>query len=88
MIHLGKLNYDNVDDVFELEVKKEQYPFVLDNCNSLAKAYATMINGGKVGFFWISYELENIVAKKLYASFGFLETKEMCGDEIVAVMKL
>ena len=33
-------------------------------------------------------EPENEVAKKLYASFGFTETGEMCDDEIVAVLKL
>ena len=28
MIHLEKLTYENFDDVFELKVKKVQYPFV------------------------------------------------------------
>ena len=159
MIHLEKLNYEHFDDVFELEVKEEQYPFVADNCFSVAEAYVTLVNGGKVfpfaiynddtlvGFIqlaygetadqdgvsvekdnyqvwrfmidkkyqgkgygkealklaiefiktfpcgkadlcWISYEPENIVAKKLYASFGFVETGEMCDDEVVAVLKL
>ena len=158
MIHLEKLNYDNFDDVFELEIKKEQYPFVADNCYSVAEAYVTLINGGKVfpfavyndetlvGFIqlaygetadqdgvsvekdnyqvwrfmidkryqgkgygkealrlaldfiktwpcgkadlcWISYERDNIIAKNLYASFGFKETGEMCDDEAVAVLK-
>ena len=32
MIHLEKLTYENFDDVFDLRVKKEQYPFVADNC--------------------------------------------------------
>lgn len=159
MIHLEKLTYENADDVFELEVKKEQYPFVADNTYSVAQAYVTLINGGHVfpfviyndkelvGFIqlaygenadqdgvsmekdsyeiwrfmidkryqgrgygrealrqaiefirtfpcgkaelcWISYEPENETARKLYASFGFEETGEMCGDEIVAVLKL
>lgn len=35
-----------------------------------------------------SYNPENEVAKKLYASFGFAENGEMDGDEIVAVLKL
>jgi diamine N-acetyltransferase len=159
MIHLEKLTYENADDVFELEVKEEQYPFVADNTYSVAQAYVTLINGGHVfpfviyndkelvGFIqlaygenadqdgvsmekdsyeiwrfmidkryqgrgygrealrqaiefirtfpcgkaelcWISYEPENETARKLYASFGFEETGEMCGDEIVAVLKL
>ena len=43
---------------------------------------------GKAEYCWISYEPENEVAKKLYASFGFVENGEMDGDEIVAVLKL
>ena len=35
-----------------------------------------------------SYTPENEVAKKLYASFGFVENGEMDDDEIVAVLKL
>ncbi len=37
----------------------------------------------KVG---ISYEPENEVARKLYASLGFLETGEIQGEEVVAVL--
>ena len=159
MIHLEKLTYENFYDVFELKVKKAQYPFVASNLFSVAEAYVTEANGGHVfpfaiyndkkivGFIqlaygenadqdgvsmekdsyeiwrfmidkryqgrgygkealkqaidyiktfpcgkaeycWISYEPENVVAKNLYASFGFAETGEMCGDEIVAVLKL
>ena len=43
---------------------------------------------GPAELCWISYEPENETARKLYASFGFEETGEMCGDEIVAVLKL
>ena len=159
MIHLEKLTYENFYEVFELKVKKEQYPFVASNLFSIAEAYVTEVNGGHVypfviyndkkivGFIqlaygenadqdgvsmekdsyevwrfmidkryqgrgygkealrqaidfiktfpcgkakycWISYEPENVIAKKLYASFGFEETGEMCEDEIVAVLKL
>ena len=48
MIHLEKLTYENFDDVFELKVKKVQYPFVASNCYSVAEAYVTMMNGGHV----------------------------------------
>ena len=159
MIHLEKLTYENFNDVFELSVKKAQYPYVADNCYSVAEAYVTVSNGGHVfpfaiyndkrlvGFIqlaygenadqdevsvakdnyeiwrfmidkryqgrgygkaalklaldfirtwpcgkaeycWISYEPENETAKKLYASFGFEETGETDGEEVVAVMKL
>ena len=43
---------------------------------------------GKAELCWISYEPENVVAKELYQSFGFVETGEMDGDEVVAVLKL
>jgi diamine N-acetyltransferase len=36
----------------------------------------------------ISYEPENDVARKLYASCGFAETGEMIGGEVLAVLKL
>ena len=159
MIHLEKLTYDNFDDIFDLKVKREQYGFVASNVYSVAEAWVTADNGGRVfpfaiyndkrpvGFLmlgygenadqdgvsvekdnyeiwrfmidkryqnrgygkqamklaldfirtwpcgkaeycWISYEPENVIAKKLYASFGFEETGEMCGDEAVAVLKL
>lgn len=37
---------------------------------------------------YLSYEPDNTVAKKLYASFGFEENGEMDEDEVVAVLKL
>ena len=43
---------------------------------------------GKTDFCWLSYEPENEIASRLYHSFGFAETGEMDGDEIIAVLKL
>ena len=43
---------------------------------------------GKADFCWLSYEPENAIASRLYHSFGFVETGEMDGDEIIAVLKL
>lgn len=37
---------------------------------------------------WLSYEPENLVAKRLYASFGFAETGGWDGEEIIAALKL
>jgi len=42
----------------------------------------------KAEYCWLSYEPDNDVARQLYRSFGFEETGEMDGDEIVAVLKL
>ena len=43
---------------------------------------------GKAEYCWLSYEPDNKVAKDLYESFGFEETGEMDGEEIIAVLKL
>lgn len=39
-------------------------------------------------YCWLSYEPENVVAKSLYASFGFKETGDYSGEEVVAVLNL
>ena len=45
---------------------------------------------GKSDICWLSYEPENEVAKKLYASFGFKEVPEYYkeGEEMPAILKL
>lgn len=43
---------------------------------------------GMAKYCWLSYEPDNLAVKSLYASVGFVENGELCGDEIVAVMKL
>ena len=43
---------------------------------------------GKADFCCLSYEPENQIASRLYHAFGFVETGEMDGDEIIAVLKL
>ena len=43
---------------------------------------------GEAGYCWLSYEPENKVAADLYRSFGFEETGEMDGEELIAVLKL
>lgn len=43
---------------------------------------------GEAEFCWLSYEPENAAARKLYRSFGFTETGEMDGEELIAVLKL
>lgn len=48
----------------------------------------TMMPCGKADYCWLSYEPENVIAKRLYSSQGFHENGEMCEDEIVSVLKL
>lgn len=43
---------------------------------------------GQAAYCWLSYEPENMAAKALYNSMGFMENGEMCDEEIVAVLKL
>ena len=43
---------------------------------------------GRAECCWLSYEPENEVARRLYRSFGFDETGETDGDEVIAVLKL
>ena len=43
---------------------------------------------GSADYCWLSYEPENDVARELYRSFGFAETGEYDGEELIAVLKL
>ena len=43
---------------------------------------------GKAEHCWLSYHPENSTARNLYQSFGFHETDQKDGDEIIAVLKL
>ena len=43
---------------------------------------------GEAEYCWLSYEPDNMAAKKLYHSFGFTETGDMDGGELIAVLKL
>lgn len=58
----------------------------------LALDYIREFPCGKAESIWLSYEPENEVAKKLYASFGFVEQPQWYkggeGEEIPAVLKI
>ena len=43
---------------------------------------------GDAEYCWLSYEPDNEIARKLYSSFGFIETGDMDGEERIAVLKL
>ena len=43
---------------------------------------------GEAEYCWLSYEPENEAASQLYRSFGFVETGDMDGEEVIAVLKL
>lgn len=50
--------------------------------------YIRTLPCGPAEWCWLSYEPENEAAKALYHAAGFRETGEMCGDEVVAVLRL
>ena len=54
----------------------------------LALDFIRTLPCGEAAFCWLSYEPENKAARRLYQSFGFEETGEMDGEEIIAVLKL
>ncbi len=43
---------------------------------------------GQAEYCWLSYEPENKTASQLYRSFGFMETGERDGEELIAILKL
>ena len=43
---------------------------------------------GKSKCCWLSYEPDNKAARQLYESYGFKETGEMDGEELIAVLEL
>lgn len=58
----------------------------------LALDYIKTFPCGKAETIWLSYEPENVVAKKLYESFGFVEQPQFYkgneGEEIPAILKI
>lgn len=55
---------------------------------SLALDFIKSLPCGKAEYCWLSYEPENDIARYLYHSFGFVETGEMDGEELIATLKL
>lgn len=55
---------------------------------SLALDFINTFPCGAAEYCWLSYEPENDVARQLYSSFGFAETGEKDGEELIAVLKL
>lgn len=53
-----------------------------------ALQYIRTLPCGPATHCWLSYEPENTVAKKLYASFGFAETGDWDDNEIIAALPL
>ncbi|WP_067783028.1 GNAT family N-acetyltransferase [Actinomyces vulturis] len=54
----------------------------------LALAFINTHPCGPANYCWLSYEEENNAARHLYQSFGFIETDEKDGNEIIAILQL
>ena len=54
----------------------------------LALVFINTFPCGSAEYCWLSYEPENEAARNIYSSFGFSETGEMDGEELIAVLKL
>lgn len=54
----------------------------------LALAFIRTMPCGKAERCWLSYEPENAAARTLYQSFGFRETGEMDGREVISALSL
>ena len=54
----------------------------------LALEFINTFPCGTGEYCWLSYEAENDIARQLYSSFGFVETGEKDGEELIAVLKL
>ncbi len=55
---------------------------------ALCLTYLKSFPCGKAESCWLSYEPENRRAKALYEKMGFAENGQMCGEELVSVLKL
>ncbi|WP_455039007.1 GNAT family N-acetyltransferase [Lancefieldella parvula] len=55
---------------------------------NLALEFIRTFPCGRAEYCWLSYEPENKAARDLYRSFGFVETGEKDGKELIAVLKL
>ncbi len=50
--------------------------------------YIRTFPNGKADYCWLEYAPDNIPAKGLYNSLGFIENGEIVNNEIVAILKL
>lgn len=79
MLRLEKINGKNVWDILKLKVSELQRNFVAPNDVSIIEAYTAITANGYVFPFGL-YDGEKPV--------GFVETSEMDGEEVIAILKL
>jgi len=55
---------------------------------ALALEFIKSFPCGKAEYCWLSYNPDNVAARKVYQSLGFSETGDMNGEEVITVLKL
>ncbi len=89
MVRLEKINADNNYNLWRLMIDQQyQHRGYGRKAVELALEFIRTFPCGEAEYCWLSYEPENDVARRLYGSFGFEETGDMDGDEVIAVLKL
>ena len=68
--------------------RKEQQKGYGSQALKLAMDFIRTFPFKKAQYCWTSYDPHNIIAKRLYLSYGFEETKDMDQDEVIAVYRL
>lgn len=68
--------------------RKEQQKGYGSQALKLAMDFIRTFPFKKAQYCWTSYDPHNIIAKRLYLSYGFEETKDMDQDEVIAVCRL
>ena len=97
MVGFIMLSYNKPDDMFK-ENSYWVWRFMIDKRyqgkgygrTAFAKAldYIRTFPYGEVSAIFLSYEPENVLAKNLYASFGFVETGDIVEGEMLAKLML
>lgn len=72
---------------FMIDAKYQKHGYGMEAMREVLR-YIRTFPCGKANWCWLSYEPDNDAAKSLYAKFGFKETGETDGDEVIAVLKL
>lgn len=72
---------------FMIDVKYQKHGYGREAMEKVLE-YIRTLPVGAAQYCWIPYEADNVVAKKLYESFGFRDNGEICENEPVTVLKL
>lgn len=94
LLRLVEVNKDNIWEILRLTVTDEQKNFIATNAVSVAQSKVQpeciplgVYEDKNHHITYISFEPENLVAKELYESMGFVADGRIEGGEIVYCLK-